>query len=181
MKLVTKQVLSEDCLIIELPPEPYKSKLVQVLEKCNKKCNGYVSIDIERPYKSRTTGEGSQNNLFWILCTKIANEVGDDSRGMEDTENGIKMRALSRGYPYHISKITGEKIPSSMTTVNTVEMSYLIDTAYEICAELDISLEPQYVREEPKNEKIFIEKVIGHPVYFNDTPKSLIDELEGIF
>lgn len=152
MKIVTKMIYDDDNLVLQLPSEPYRTKLLSILEKCEDKCSGFVSVDIERPYKKRTTGEGSQNNLFWKLVTIIANEVGDDSEGMRDTEQGIKMRALSKGYPFKVSKITGEKVPSSMRNINTVEMSYLIDTAYQVCAELDIRLSPEYVREEPKEE-----------------------------
>lgn len=148
MKAVLKCVVEDNVLMLILPEEPYRSAIKQVVKKCNAKTNGYVSITIERPYRPRTTGENSQNNLFWKICTLIANKVGDDSEGMKDTEKGIKMRALSKGYPFHLNKITGEKEPESMTKINTVECSYLIDTAIQIASELGIALPPELIKDE---------------------------------
>ena len=98
----------------------------------------------------RTTGEGSQNNLFWKLVQIICNETGEDPK---EIEREIKLKAIAKGYPYHVSKITGEPIPESMTKINTVEMSYLIDTAYEIIAFLGIRLEPDLKKEEKPKMK----------------------------
>jgi hypothetical protein len=61
----------------------------------------------------------------------------------------LKVKAIAKGYPYHVSKITGQPEPESMTKINTVEMSYLIDTAYEVCAFLGIVLEPELKQETP--------------------------------
>lgn len=146
VKLVLKHKQDSEELVFQFPSSPYKEKLLQVLEKCDKKTNGFVSISIDRPYKPRTTGEGSQNNLFWVIATAIANEIGED---VKEVEADLKMRAISKGYPYDVSKITGQPKPWSMKRVNTVQMSYLIDTAYEVCAFLEIVLEPQYVKQEP--------------------------------
>lgn len=153
-KFILKLSDKNDRLVFEYPQEPYKSKIKQILSVCESKCNSYVSLDIKRPYKPRTTGIGSQNNLFWKLVTIIAEFCGDDSEGMSDTEYGIKMRALAKGYPFHISKLTGEKIPESTTKINTVEMSYLIDTAYQICAELGITVEKENIEEEFNTEEV---------------------------
>lgn len=149
----------EGMLCFSKPSAEFMFRVQQVLDKCKDKNNGYVAVTLDKPRKPRTTGEGSQNNLFWELCTKIANEVGDDSDGMRDTENGIKMRALSRGYPFRVNKLTGEKVPESMTKVDTVQMSYLIDTAYQICSELNINVQVPasnvMVEEKPQEYDIF--------------------------
>lgn len=142
MTLVLKLLDDSSDIVFAKPSSGYMEKLKTVLDKCKKKTNGYVSVTLDRPYKPRTVGDKSQNNLIWKLITIIANEVGDDSEGMIDTENGIKMRALSRGYPFRVSKVTGEKVPLSMKKINTVECSYLIDTAYEVISELGIILPP---------------------------------------
>lgn len=149
MKLVLRHKPDSEEIIFEMPKEPYKSELLRVLDKCDEKTNGYVSVDISRPYKPRTVGENSQNNLVWKLISIIAQEVGDDSPKYIDTENGIKERALARGYPSKISKITGKPVPSSMKNINTVECSYLIETCYQICSELGIILEPELIAQEP--------------------------------
>lgn len=146
VKVVLKHKPNSEELVFQFPASPYKEKLLQVLDKCDTKTNGFVSISIDRPYKPRTTGEGSQNNLFWVIATAIANVTGDD---IKDVEYDLKIKAIAKGYPYRVSKITGEPKPYSMKEINTVEMSYLIDTAYEVCAFLEIVLEPQYAKTEP--------------------------------
>ena len=106
-----------------------------VLDVCEKKYSGYVQIEISPPYKKRTTGELSQNNLVWRLITLIANETGND---IHDVEAAAKERAIKRGYPYHVNGITGRLTPSSMTEINTVEAGYLIDELHAICDEMGI-------------------------------------------
>ncbi len=106
-----------------------------VIEKCNKSYGGYIQIEISPPYKKRTTGELSQNNLVWRLITLIANETGND---IHDVEAAAKERAIKRGYPYHVNGITGRLTPSSMTEINTVEAGYLIDELHAICDEMGI-------------------------------------------
>ena len=89
-------------------------------------------------YKTRTTGEGSQNNKFYALVTEICKETGND---IEDVKDALKERAIKRGYPYKVNKMTGRIRPASTTKINTVEMSYLIDEAKQVCAELGIVIE----------------------------------------
>ena len=106
-----------------------------VVEKCNKSYGGYIQIEVSPPYKKRTTGELSQNNLIWRLITLIANETGND---IHDVEMAAKERAVKRGYPYHVNGITGRLTLSSMTEINTVEAGYLIDELHALCAEMGI-------------------------------------------
>lgn len=147
-----KLVLRNDCrnadlLAFPMPDEPYRSRLKEVLDRCWEKSNGFVSITIERPYKPRTTGEKSQNNKFYALVTQIAKETGND---IEDVKNGVKERAIKRGYPYSINPISKSIQPYSTTKVNTVEMSYLIEECIQVCAELGIVID---VPDEPAVEK----------------------------
>ena len=115
-----------------------RAVLKDVIDLCEKKYSGFVKIELGAPHKDRTTGPNSQNNKFWFLATKIANKTGDN---IKDVERDLKIRAISKGYPYHISQITGQPIGESMKKVNTVEMSYLIETAEEVCAFLEIDPE----------------------------------------
>lgn len=157
VKVVLKHTVIGNNLIFELPAQPYKQKIIEVLDSCNKKANGYVSVDINRPYKPRTTGEGSQNNLFYKLVTIIANEIGDD---IENVKRDIKIKAVSKGYPMTVSKITGEINPYSTTRINTVEMSYLIDTCYEVISFLGIILEPELNKTECQNSDGLAEQAL---------------------
>ena len=124
---------------LEKPSRVYNEKLSKLIEGCK---SGYVKVRFEKPHKPRTTGEGSQNNLVWKLISIIACYVGDDSPNFKDTEEGLKERALAHGYPYHINKLTGKIIPESMTKIDTVQCSALIEASYEIIAELGIILPP---------------------------------------
>jgi hypothetical protein len=113
-----------------------RAMLKGITELCNKKYGGFIQLDLCPPYKSRTTGKGSQNNLIWKLITLIAQETGND---LSDVEEAAKERACKRGYPYKLNKITGRAKPVSMTEISTVEASYLIDELYQICSELGIN------------------------------------------
>lgn len=152
MKVCCYSELQENGLFLHFPTSSVKAEIVQLWHDAKAKYNGYLNITLEKPYKSRTTGEGSQNNLFWKLVQIICNEIGEDPK---DIERDLKERATAKGYPYHVSKL-GKMIPESMTKINTVEMSYLIDTAFEVCAFLGIVLEPQLKLEAAQEQKFDI-------------------------
>lgn len=128
-----------DCIAFEKPSRQFETKLNNILNDCDDK-GGFVSVTIDNPKKPRTTGALSQNNLIWRLITIISDATGDTTHQVEE---GLKDRAMSKGYPYHISGVTKKPVGNSMATISTVEASYLIDTAYEVIAELGIILEPQ--------------------------------------
>jgi hypothetical protein len=140
----------EKGLFLHYPTKAVKAEIEHLYQGAKEKYNGYMTITLDKPYKSRTTGEGSQNNLFWKLVEYISNENGEEPKIVE---RDLKVKAIAKGYPYHVSKITGQPEPESMTIINTVEMSYLIDTAYEVCAFLGIVLEPDLKKEEPPKIK----------------------------
>jgi len=128
-----------DCIAFEKPSRQFEAKLNKILQNCDDK-GGFVSVTIDNPKKPRTTGELSQNNLIWRLITILSDVTGDT---IHQVEEGLKDRAISKGYPYHISGVTKKPVGNSMTTISTVEASYLIDTAYEVLAEYGVILEPQ--------------------------------------
>lgn len=151
MKYVMKAETIEKGIILYYPDKAIKTKLIDLLKSVKEKYNGYLTVDIQKPYKSRTTGKGSQNNLFWKLVQLISEENGED---IKETEHDLKIKAISKGYPYHLSKLTGQPIPESTTKINTVEMSYLIETAYEVCAFLGIVTENEMQMQIEENKKI---------------------------
>lgn len=139
MKIVCYTEPQEKGLLLHYPSLAVKSELLHLWQGAKEKYNGYLTLTLDKPYKSRTTGKGSQNNLFWKLVEIISNENGEEPK---QNEHDLKIKAIAKGYPYHVSKITGQPVPESMTKINTVEMSYLIDTAYEVIAFLGIELSP---------------------------------------
>lgn len=136
MKFVCYTRPEEKGLVLEYPSASIKTEILHLWKGGKEKYNGFLSVELKNPYKSRTTGEGSQNNKFYALITDICKETGND---LEDVKDAVKERAIKRGYPYSVNKITGQNRPYSTTKVNTVEMSYLIDEAMQLCAELGIN------------------------------------------
>ena len=126
----------EHILELETTENPVFALIGDVVDFCNKKHGGYIQIEVSPPYKKRTTGELSQNNLIWRLITLIANETGNE---LADVEAAAKERAVKRGYPYRVNQITGRITPLSMTEINTLEAGYLIDELHALCAEMDIN------------------------------------------
>ena len=156
MKVCCYTEPTEKGLLLHYPSLAVKQKMLDVFNLAKEKSNSYMTVDIGRVYKTRTTGEGSQNNKFYALVTEICKETGNE---IEDVKDAIKERAIKRGYPYSINKITGTIRPYSTTKVNTVEMSYLIDEAIQVCAEFGIVIgdtpEETYTGEEYKKYDIF--------------------------
>ena len=50
---------------------------------------------------------------------------------MGDVKNGLKDMAVNRGYPYYVNPISRKVTGRSSASVDTVQMSMLIDTAYQ--------------------------------------------------
>ena len=149
MKIICYTEPTEKGMLLYYPSQSVKAELLHLWKGAKEKYNGYLTLTLDKPYKSRTTGKGSQNNLIWKLIEIISNETGEEPK---ITERDLKIKAIAKGYPYHVSKITGEPEPESMTKINTVEMSYLIDTAYEVCAFLGIVLSSELKQQKKVSE-----------------------------
>lgn len=142
--LVLKNITGR--LAFEVPRnENEKIAIKHLLNKCEDKYNGYVSVTLAVPYKKRTSGRKSQNSAIHGFAQCIANETGEE---MERIKDYCKKRAIRRGYPVKkdengdviISRLDGEPIPESSGKVNTVEASYLIDELIQLASELEIVL-----------------------------------------
>lgn len=117
-------------LLLSASDNAVRAMLSELVDLCNAKHGGYVKL--ETPYPPRTTGKDSQNNKIWGMITQICNHTGYTLPDMEDY---AKIRAIVRGYPYRVNRITGEIKPYSMTEIDTVQAGYLIDELYQIAAE----------------------------------------------
>ena len=139
MKIVCYTEPTENGLLLHYPSASVKAELLHLWEGAKENYNGYLAVDLKKPYKSRTTGKGSQNNLFYALVTEICKETGND---LEDIKDYLKEKACARrSYPYEVNKMTGRIRPYSTTKVDTVQMAGLIEEAYQLCAELGIVVE----------------------------------------
>lgn len=115
-----------------------RAVLKDIVSLCEEKYSGFIRLELSAPYKARTTGLGSQNNLIWKLITEIAKATGNE---LEDVEQAAKERAVKRGYPFKQNKITGQIVPLSMTKIDTQQAGFLIDELYAIAAEYEVKLE----------------------------------------
>ena len=109
-----------------------------IAELCLKKHDGFIKVEMSPPYRSRTTGKNSQHSKFYALVQEICNETGND---IEDVKDYLKDKAVRRGYPVKVNPLNKRTKPVSTTKVNTVEMSYLIEEALQLAAELGIVTE----------------------------------------
>lgn len=130
--------IKDGMMLLSVNDYAVRAMLKGLVDLCDKKYSGYVRLEMTPPRRPRSTGPGSQNNLVWRLITLIANETGNE---LEDVELAAKERAVKRGYPYRVNKITGQIVPASMKTISTVEASYLIDELYQIAAEYEVDVE----------------------------------------
>ena len=128
-------------LLLSVSDIGVRTMLQGLVEWCQQKYGSYIKLEMSPPYKPRSTGKGSQNSKIWACIQQIAQETGND---IEDVEDFIKMKAVARGYPYKINKLTGQIRPASMTTINTVEASLLIQELQKLAAELEITLEENF-------------------------------------
>ena len=136
MKIIAYTELTESGLLIHYPTIEVKQEILHLYETSKERFNGYFKIEINKPYPTRTTGAGSQNNLFYLLVTEICKETGND---LEDVKDYLKEKACARrSYPYEVNKMTGRIRPYSTTKVDTVQMAGLIEEALQLCAELGI-------------------------------------------
>lgn len=133
MKIVCSAEPTENGLLLHYPSKEIKQQILHLLEGAKENYNGYLKVDLQKPYKSRSS---QQNRMFWGIVQQIAGETGND---LEDVEQAIKERATKRGFPYRINKMTGRIKPYSMTECDTVQMGYLIDETIQLCAELGIN------------------------------------------
>lgn len=133
MKIVCKAKATDGGLLLEYPSISIRSKIVELVAGADKNYGGFLTVDIKKPYKSRSN---EQNRMFWGIVQHIAIETGND---LDDIEEALKERALKRGYPATVNKLTGRLKPLSMTKVNTVEMGYLLDEVLQLCSELGIN------------------------------------------
>lgn len=136
MKIIAYTEPTENGLLIHYPSNEVRAEILHLYQTSKEKYNGYFKIDIQKPYPNRTTGAGSQNNLFYLLLTELCKVTGND---LEDAKDALKERAIKRGYPYRVNKLTGRIKPYSTTEVNTVEMGYLIDETKQECCENGIN------------------------------------------
>lgn len=129
MTVILKIKPSSESLQFAYPAEPYKSGIMQVVDKCIADNNGYCLVDIRKPKKPKTTKE---NALYWALCTEYAFFCGSNK---EEVSDGVKWRALERGYPTEINPVSKQPMPKSIKKASTDEQAILIETLYQIASE----------------------------------------------
>lgn len=128
MKVVLKAELKDNKLIFDLPSDVTRIPIIKLVADVNKNNAGYMTLDLKKPYKSRSK---NQNSMIWAMIQQIAESIGED---IEEVERLAKMKAITKGYPYHLSKITKKPIPESMTKITTEEAGYMIESLQEMAS-----------------------------------------------
>jgi hypothetical protein len=131
ISLTTQVTYREGKLVIELPPS-YETPIASFIEKLH---GAPAIVSINKWYKSRTTGKGSQSAHLNGHIQQIALETGND---FSTVKLYIKTEAISRGFPF--DTIKDMIFPWSETRINTVQCSLLIDGAHMLAAEYGINL-----------------------------------------
>lgn len=109
-----------------------------LVDICNKNCNGYIKLKMSKPYRDRTLAE---NNRWWAMCTEYANYCGSTK---DEVAMGVKWRACDEGLwelvDVPFSK-TGRKEPKSTSDADVQEMSILMEVLERIASEDGYSFE----------------------------------------
>jgi hypothetical protein len=144
MTIVLKKIAGRLSFI---PPEgeTARAALRRILDTCEKKHGGYVSVTFKVPYKKRTSGANSQNSCIHGYANAIAEYTGEE---LDRVKFYAKRRAMRRGYPAKrddngnviLSLIDGEPLPASSAEINTLEAGFLIDELQQIAAEIGVVL-----------------------------------------
>lgn len=124
--------LAADRVTIEIPAS-YRATMIALAKSCSA---GYMRVELGKPGKPRTTGDGSQSHHINGHVQQIAAETGNS---FDDVKLAAKHDAISRGYPFRT--IAGQIIPYSESEIDTVAAGHLIETLHQIAAELGIALQ----------------------------------------
>ena len=117
-------------------PEGYADTLKMLCDGLDKKRVHQVYVKLGYPRKPRTTGEKSQNHHLNGHIQQICAYTGDD---FDDVKMHIKRKAMAKGYPFHTDSF-GNAIPDSESDATTGQCAWLIDTAHEVAAFLNVKL-----------------------------------------
>ena len=130
-----------------VPPQATNERqaLKRLLDLCENRHGGFVSLSFAVPYKKRTSGRHSQNSAIHGFASCIADYTGEE---LERIKFYCKRRAMRRGYQVKkdelgnivMSKLDGEPMPESSGRVNTVEAGYLIEELQQLAGELGVIL-----------------------------------------
>lgn len=132
-----KRVFNKGFLQFELPTSPEaREALTRLLIACRDKNNDYVTVNLSRPRKPRTTGPGSQNHHLNGHIMQICQETGND---YDTVKYCIKMTAVEKlGFPYQ--EVAGHIIPKAERETSTEECALLIEASHLLAADLGLIL-----------------------------------------
>jgi len=127
-------------LVLEVPFE-YVTACGEIIRTCTEG----LTVTVEKPRKSRTTGPRSQNTHFNGHIQQICMETGNE---FDDVKMYIKRMAFKRGLPIKTrpdgspvySLVDGLPLPISEKEMSTIECGYCIDETHALAAEYGIEL-----------------------------------------
>ncbi len=124
-------------LLLSVSDFGVRAMLKGLVELCNSKYSGYIKLDMQPPYKPRSTGAYSQNHHLNGHIMQICNLTGNS---YEAIKYCIKMLAVEEmGYPYE--EVDGHIFPKGERDCDTDECAKLIEASHVWAAHHGIELE----------------------------------------
>ena len=137
VKIVLKRINERGRICFEAPREPeLQEALRRILRICQDKHNDYVSVTFKPPYKSRSTGEHSQNHHLNGHIMQICNETGNSFNAVKLAVKQIAMEQFG----YSFETVGKHIVPKSESDCDTVECNMLIEASHYLAAEEGIML-----------------------------------------
>ena len=132
-----KRVFNKGYLQFELPAgTEAREALAALLISCRDKNNDFVTVNLSRPRKPRTTGPGSQNHHLNGHIMQLCQATGND---YDTIKYCVKMTAVEQlGFPY--TEVAGHIIPKAERETSTEECAKLIEAAHIMAANLGLVL-----------------------------------------
>jgi len=136
MKLRLHRIRTDSSHILSLDiPDEYQNWYAMLVRK-GAKIGDWYDVDIALPRRHRTTGDKSQNHRLNGFIQQICVDTGNE---FDMVKMLVKMRAISRGYPFVTLK-TGDRFPKSESESSVQECAMLIEEVEQMAAEEGIAL-----------------------------------------
>ena len=90
----------EKGLFLHYPTKAVKAEMSIYLSGRKEKVNGYMTVTLDKPYKSRTRGRKSKQFILELRCD--SNETGEEPKV---TKNDLKGKGYCKRLSVYVSKL----------------------------------------------------------------------------
>lgn len=123
----------------------FSDSIRALLELAANKGINQLSVELQLPYRKRSSGFRSQNSRLHGHCKDIATQLMDTDSGeptctAEEVKEAMKRKAVEEGYPTKWSPIDGEVIPLPTRQASVEEMQIILDVVQRFADEHELWL-----------------------------------------